>query len=150
MLFYNFKNYEDFLFLFGVTKNASGFSRKNKTLLAVLKQPETLVALRRERYGDDIYGNDLRRAAIATCTSQAQAVQRVFDFARDGECDLILDGRPYASPDFRTDEFHGTCRCIYLTNAAFAKTAMPMRFATSARTTGACSRCERARCSATF
>ncbi len=43
MLYYNFKNYEEFKTLFGITKHGNGTkSRKNKILLAYLKNPNLL------------------------------------------------------------------------------------------------------------
>ena len=42
MLYYNFKNYEEFKESFGVQKHENGKSRRNKILLAFIKNRELL------------------------------------------------------------------------------------------------------------
>ncbi len=106
MLYYNFKNYEEFKTIFGVTKHGNGTkSRKNKILLAYLKNPKLLRQARES-------GN----YSLLHISSMGELKQKMMEqIIESGDDDLTLPhtvkilNYNFSSATYRTDEYEGIC-----------------------------------------
>ena len=101
MLYYNFKNYEGFKELFGVVRHDNGTkSRRNKILLAFIKQRKLIAAKMRDRRND-----------LLNTTSLDGVKQIIWDNLRlknngEGSC---LMGHIIHSNEFQLDQLKGLC-----------------------------------------
>ncbi len=106
MLYYKFKNYEEFKELFGIKEHGNGVkSRKNKILLAFLKSRELL--RNATRSGD---------YELLHISSMAELKQTVLHhIIASGEADenlcyrVHLNGKTFYSATYETDDYKGIC-----------------------------------------
>ncbi len=104
MLYYPFKNYEEFKELFGVTTHSNGAkSRRNKILLNYLKQPNLLAQARES--GDN---------TLINITSMSQLKQVITDLlARKSRvynnyrCNIM--DQVWCSDSYELDDYNGLC-----------------------------------------
>ena len=106
MLYYNFKNYEEFNTLFGIVKHGNNHeSRKNKILLAYLKNKDLL--------HQAVTSNDYSFLHIADMTElENRMTNEILISGNEDEelpYDLRLMGRTYYSSIYETDENQGLC-----------------------------------------
>ncbi|MFR9546252.1 MAG: hypothetical protein SNJ29_11840, partial [Rikenellaceae bacterium] len=106
MLYYNFKNYEEFKELFGFQKHNNGNkSRKNKILLAYLKNKELL--------HEATTSGDFSLLHISSMVELKQLVtQEITDSGASDESlpyQVNLLGKVYKSSKYETDEYRGIC-----------------------------------------
>ena len=106
MLYYNFKNYEEFNTLFGIVKHGNNCeSRKNKILLAYLKDKNLL--------HQAVENNDYTFLHIADMTELENRMTN--EILVSGNEDkslpykLHLKGKTYHSSIYETDEYLGIC-----------------------------------------
>ncbi len=118
MLYYNFKNYEEFKELFGIQKHGNGQkSRKNKILLAYLKDPKLL----REATTTGDY-TMLHISSMAELKQLTMAMI-ISSGGEDSELKyrVRLLGKTFKSAIYETDEYEGVCedadyRCVRYIN----------------------------------
>ena len=132
MLYYNFKNYQEFQELFGIVEHGNGVkSRKNKILLSLLKSKE-LLHLRatyapvryvmqefyRRKPGESTYmafyrwmGDYVRGyEAFLSVNSLSALRSLVYDLMRtNGRYRIELNGNTFCSQFYETDDFNGLC-----------------------------------------
>lgn len=106
MLYYNFKDYEEFKNLFGMVKHGNNNeSRKNKILLAYLKDKTLLHKA--------VAGNDYSFLHIADMTElENRVTDEILTSGNEDEelpYDLRLMGKTYHSAIYETDEYQGLC-----------------------------------------
>jgi len=106
MLYYNFKNYEEFNALFGIVKHGNNSeSRKNKILLAYLKDKNLL--------HQAAAGNDYTFLHIGDMTELEQRMQNeILISGTEDESlpyELRLMDKTYHSSTYATDEYLGLC-----------------------------------------
>lgn len=106
MLYYNFKNYEEFKNLFGIVKHGNNHeSRKNKILLAYLKNRDLL--------HQAVTTHDYTLLHINNMTELENRVTSEIlangNEAEDLPYDLQLLGKTYYSSIYETDEYRGLC-----------------------------------------
>ena len=106
MLYYNFKNYDEFKNLFGIIKHGNNTqSRKNKILLAYLKDKSLL--------HQAVTNNDYMLLHISDMTELEYRMEK--EIIRSGIEDaslpygLRLMDRIYHSSTYETDEYLGLC-----------------------------------------
>ena len=105
MLYYNFKNYEEFKESFGVQKHENGKSRRNKILLAFIKNRELL--------HEAVLSGDY---SLIHIEDMSQLKRRIWDEIE--EAAICTDATPYKvelidcalySSQYETDGFRGIC-----------------------------------------
>ena len=105
MLYYNFKNYEEFKESFGVQKHENGKSRRNKILLAFIKNRELL--------HEAVLSGD---NSLIHIEDMSQLKRRIWDEIE--EAAICTDATPYKvelidcalySSQYETDGFRGIC-----------------------------------------
>ena len=106
MLYYNFKNYEEFNALFGIVKHGNNSeSRKNKILLAYLKDKNLL--------HQAATGNDYSFLHIGDMTELEQRIQNEILISGNEDAglpyELHLMDKTYHSAVYATDEYQGLC-----------------------------------------
>ena len=106
MLYYNFKNYEEFNALFGIVKHGNNSeSRKNKILLAYLKDKNLL--------HQAVVGNDYSFLHISSMAELEQRMQNeILISGNEDESipyELHLMGKTYYSIIYETDGNDGLC-----------------------------------------
>lgn len=106
MLYYNFKNYEEFKNLFGIVKHGNNNeSRKNKILLAYLKGKDLL--------HQAVISNDYSLLHISEMTElENRMTNEILVSGNEDEdlpYDLRLMGKTYYSSIYETDEYQGLC-----------------------------------------
>lgn len=106
MLYYGFKNYEEFENNFGIIRHENGAkNRKNKILLAYLKDRNLLHRC--------IVTDDFSMLHISTMTDLKLKVTRTIVESVEADLSLPhpveLNGKIYYSGKFRFDEFKGIC-----------------------------------------
>ncbi|MBW9204290.1 hypothetical protein EVD33_15490, partial [Bacteroidales bacterium SW292] len=106
MLYYNFKDYEEFKNLFGMVKHGNdNESRKNKILLAYLKDKALL--------HQAVAGNDYTFLHIGDMTELEQRMQNeILISGNEDESlpyELRLMDKTYHSSTYATDEYLGLC-----------------------------------------
>ncbi|MFI3164624.1 MAG: hypothetical protein R3Y65_09345 [Bacillota bacterium] len=106
MLYYKFRNYEEFKELFGVTKHGNGAkSRKNKILLSFLKNKKLL--------HDATTSGDYELLHISTMAELKQIVLRKIQESGEWDCNLRyrvkLNNRTFYSALYETDNYNGIC-----------------------------------------
>ena len=106
MLYYNFKNYDEFKDLFGIIKHGNNTqSRKNRILLAYLKDKKLL--------HQAVAGNDYSLLHIGDMTELEKRMEK--EIIRGGTEDaglpyeLRLMDKTYHSSTYATDEYLGLC-----------------------------------------
>ena len=106
MLYYNFKNYDEFNDLFGIIKHGNNTqSRKNRILLAYLKDKKLL--------HQAVVGNDYSLLHIGDMTELEKRMEK--EIIRSGTEDaslpyeLRLMDKTYHSSTYATDEYLGLC-----------------------------------------
>lgn len=132
MLYYNFKNYQEFQELFGIVEHGNGEkSRKNKILLSLLKSKEllhlraTYAPVRYIKYHsrgmnprkDEMktyyrWSGDYTRGyeALLRVNSLSALRTLVYDWMRVNGCYRIeLNGNTFCSQFYETDDFKGLC-----------------------------------------
>ena len=110
MLYYNFKNYEEFNALFGIVKHGNNSeSRKNKILLAYLKDKNLL--------HQATAGNDYSFLHISSMAELEQRMQNeILISGNEDESlpyELRLMDKTYHSSTYATDEYQGLCEDGY-------------------------------------
>jgi hypothetical protein len=106
MLYYNFKDYQEFKELFGMVEHGNGAkSRKNKILLAFLKQKELL--------HDYVHHKSSRAAELISCRSMSALNLRLFralsERANDEQRRIVLLDQSIYTSDFDLDDWNGLC-----------------------------------------
>lgn len=106
MLYYNFKNYEEFKDLFGIIKHENHTqSRKNRILLAYLKDKKLL--------HQAVAGNDYTFLHIGDMAELEQRMQNeILISGNEDESlpyELRLMDKTYHSSTYATDEYLGLC-----------------------------------------
>ena len=106
MLYYKFKNYEEFQEIFGMTSHGNGVkSRKNKILLDYIKDPKLLKQA--------IKTNDFSLLQISSMAELKETMMRKLhnSGARTQDCKYSLQLMDYIlySPIYSTDENKGLC-----------------------------------------
>ena len=133
MIYFSFKNYDEFKELFGVQEHGNGTkSRKNKILLSLLKNKDYLhkIASAEETYERGLLYHIDPKSHFATeyprwistvvypfgvnllaCTNLAELREKLYDIMGHVYKDysLKLNGRMFYSRVFSTDDFHGIC-----------------------------------------
>ena len=105
MIYYPFKNYDEFKEMFGMVEHGNGVkSRKNKILLSLFKSKNLLhryATGSRIPLGINWYAvNDMASLKWSTMTSIENCSQGY---------QLRLNGRTFRHPNYRTDDFYGIC-----------------------------------------
>lgn len=106
MLYYNFRNYEEFKELFGIQYHANGVkSRKNKILLAYIKNRKLL--------HDAVVSGDYSLLHISSMAELKQKItERIIrsSFYTTERCNVVkIRGVVYHSAYYRTDQNNGIC-----------------------------------------
>lgn len=106
MLYYNFKDYEEFKNLFGMVKHGNNNeSRRNKILLAYLKDKNLL--------HQAVAGNDYTFLHIADMTElENRMTNEILVNGNEDKglsYDLQLMGKTYHSATYETDDYEGLC-----------------------------------------
>ncbi len=106
MLYYNFKNYEEFKTLFGYQKHGNGTkSRKNKILLAYLKNPKLLKQARES--------GDYSLLHISDMAELKQIIMEQIKESSNSDNSLPytikLLNHTFKSSYYQTDEYNGLC-----------------------------------------
>ena len=106
MLYYNFKNYDEFRDLFGIIKHGNHTqSRKNKILLAYLKDKRLL--------HQAVAGNNYTFLHIGDMTELEQRMQNEILISGNEDAslpyELHLMNKTYHSSTYATDEYQGLC-----------------------------------------
>ena len=106
MLYYNFKDYQEFKELFGMVEHGNGAkSRKNKILLAFLKQKELL--------HDYVHHKSSSAAELINCRSMSTLNLRLFwtlsERAYDEQRRIVLLDHSIYTSDFDLDDWNGLC-----------------------------------------
>lgn len=106
MLYYNFKDYEEFKNLFGMVKHGNNNeSRRNKILLAYLKDKNLL--------HQAVADNDYTFLHIADMTElENRVTEEILVSGNEDEelpYDLQLMGKTYHSATYETDDYEGRC-----------------------------------------
>ena len=106
MLCYNFKNYEEFNTLFGIVKHGNNnVSRKNKILLAYLKDKELL--------HQAVASRDYTFLHIADMTElETRMMNEILVSGNEDQTlphEVLLMGRTYHSAVYETDGYQGLC-----------------------------------------
>ena len=106
MLYYKFKNYEEFKDMFGIVKHGNGVcSRKNKILLAYIRNRRLL--------HEAIETNNYTLLHISSMAELKKTITRTIIIS--GHSDMLLryvlelDGDFFYSRNFETDELKGLC-----------------------------------------
>lgn len=106
MLYYKFKNYEEFQEIFGMTSHGNGVkSRKNKILLDYIKDPKLL--------RNAVRSNDFSLLHISSMAELKTTMMRKLynSGVRTQDCKYMLQLMDYTfySPIYETDENRGLC-----------------------------------------
>ena len=131
MLYFNFKNYQEFQELFGIVEHGNGTkSRKNKILLSLLKSKELLhlEASRVTKYQKTHYwainpktdkeiryfrwkgqSEDNMGQLLSICSLTGLRHTLYGMMRRNGEYWLSLNGNEFRSDFYETDDFKGLC-----------------------------------------
>jgi len=108
MLYYNFKNYEEFKELFGMQEHGNGVkSRKNKILLAAYKDKQLF-----KIHVDTIMTNGDNTRDILSYTSLPAVkymLMQTLVYTGRGCYRLHLNGQIFCSPLYQTDDHNGIC-----------------------------------------
>lgn len=108
MLYYNFKNYEEFKELFGKQEHGNGVkSRKNKILLAAYKDKQLF-----RNHVDTIMTNGDQTKDILSHKSLISVRRMLMETLMQtglGHNYLSLNGRVFRSPLYETDDHNGIC-----------------------------------------
>jgi hypothetical protein len=107
MLYYKFKNYEEFKDMFGIIKHGNGVcSRKNKILLAYIRNKRLL--------HEAIETNNYTLLHISSMTELKKTITRTIIISGHSDMSLRyvleLDGDFFYSRNFETDELKGLCK----------------------------------------
>ena len=107
MLYYKFKNYEEFKDMFGIIKHGNGVcSRKNKILLAYIRNKKLL--------HEAIETNNYTLLHISSMTELKKTITRTIIISGHSDMSLRyvleLDGDFFYSRNFETDELKGLCK----------------------------------------
>ena len=107
MLYYKFKNYEEFKDMFGIIKHGNGVcSRKNKILLAYIRNRRLL--------HEAIETNNYTLLHISSMTELKKTITRTIIISGHSDMSLRyvleLDGDFFYSRNFETDELKGLCK----------------------------------------
>ena len=106
MLYYKFKNYEEFKEMFGIVKHGNGVcSRKNKILLAYIRNKRLL--------HEAIETNNYTLLHISSMAELKKTITRTIIISGHSDMSLRyvleLDGDFFYSRNFETDELKGLC-----------------------------------------
>lgn len=106
MLYYKFKNYEEFKDMFGIVKHGNGVcSRKNKILLAYIRNKKLL--------HEAIETNNYTLLHISSMAELKKTITRTIIISGHSDMSLRyvleLDGEFFYSRNFETDELKGLC-----------------------------------------
>lgn len=107
MLYYKFKNYEEFKDMFGIIKHGNGVcSRKNKILLAYIRNKRLL--------HEAIETNNYTLLHISSMAELKKTITRTIIISGHSDMSLRyvleLDGDFFYSRNFETDELKGLCK----------------------------------------
>ena len=106
MLYYKFKNYEEFKDMFGIIKHGNGVcSKKNKILLAYIRNKRLL--------HEAIETNNYTLLHISSMAELKKTITRTIIISGHSDMSLRyvmeLDGEFFYSRNFETDELKGLC-----------------------------------------
>ena len=107
MLYYKFKNYEEFKDMFGIVKHGNGVcSRKNKILLAYIRNRRLL--------HEAIETNNYTLLHISSMAELKKTITRTIIISGHSDMSLRyvmeLDGEFFYSRNFETDDMKGLCK----------------------------------------
>ena len=107
MLYYKFKNYEEFKDMFGIIKHGNGVcSRKNKILLAYIRNKRLL--------HEAIETNNYTLLHISSMAELKKTITRTIIISGHSDMSLRyvmeLDGEFFYSRNFETDDMKGLCK----------------------------------------
>ncbi len=106
MLYYKFKNHEEFQNIFGTQKHSNGvYSRKNKILLSYIKNRELLHGAVAESNAKLIHLSSMAELKKTV----REEIQRSGEMDEKLTCRLLLNGETFYSESYYTDENNGLC-----------------------------------------